>query len=97
MPDCIYNENMYDNEIYMTCGFAEDVRWVRCPHCGDIHNLHRLGSIGELTIGHKGRGWEHPGRVITGITHSPFIRCGHCQRVFESELPLLSEMMGAIH
>jgi len=61
------------------------MRWIRCPKCEEITDLHRIGSVGEIRV--------KANQKLT-MTHSKRVKCGFCNTTFLTDGAIIWETFG---
>jgi uncharacterized Zn-finger protein len=63
-----------------------DMKWISCPFCSEIADLHRQGPVGVIVPAKK---QDH-----MKVLHSKRVKCGYCNKVFFSDGATIFESMG---
>lgn len=64
-----------------------DLKWVRCPDCGESTDLERIGQVGNLYVRDKKT-------EKMGVRQSSRVKCGYCGTIFTTDEPTMAEAMG---
>jgi len=63
-----------------------DMKWISCPFCSEIADLHRQGPVGVIVPAKK---QDH-----MQVLHSKRVKCGYCGKVFFTDAATIFEAMG---
>ena len=63
-----------------------DMKWISCPFCSEIADLHRQGLVGVIVPAKK---QDH-----MKVLHSKRVKCGYCGKTFRTSSSTIFESMG---